>query len=94
MILKCVSSLGMGTNNPSFIKGNEYEVMDMTNDGRYYVVTENGTCIDVPLRGSFWEFVVIDYEQEDKQEQEDIIFEIESLIKQLNHEFDKLKNLI
>ena len=90
MILKCVSSLDMGIDNPSFIKGNEYEVMDMTNDGCYYVATENGTYIDVPLRGSFWEFVVI----EDKQEQEDIIFEIESLIKQLNHEFDKLKNLM
>ena len=90
MILKCVSSLDMGTDNPAFIKGNEYEVMDITNDGRYYVATENGTYIDVPLRGSFWEFVVI----EDKQEKEDIIFEIESLIKQLNHEFDKLKNLI
>ena len=90
MILKCFSSLDMGTNNPAFIKGNEYEVMDMTNDGRYYVVTENGTYIDVTLKGSFWEFVVI----EDKQEQEDIIFEIESLIKQLNHEFDKLKKLM
>ena len=90
MILKCISSLDMGTNNPAFIKGNEYEVMDMTNDGRYYVVTENGTCIDVSLSGTLWEFVVIDYEQE----QEDIIFEIESLIKQLNHEFDKLKNLM
>ena len=90
MILKCVSSLDMGTNNPAFIKGNEYEVMDMTNDGRYYVATENGTYIDVPLSGTLWEFVVI----EDKQEKEDIIFEIESLIKQLNHEFDKLKNLI
>ena len=66
----------------------------MTNDGRYYVVTENGTYIDVTLSGTIWEFVVIDYEQEDKQEQEDIIVENESLIKQLNHEFDKLKNLI
>ena len=94
MILKCVSSFDMGTDNPAFIKGNEYEVMDMTNDGRYYVATENGTYIDVPLRGSFWEFVVIEDKQEDKQEQEDIIFEIESLIKQLNHEFDKLKNLM
>ena len=90
MILKCVSSLDMGTDNPAFIKGNEYEVMDITNDGRYYVATENGTYIDVPLRGTLWEFVVI----EDKQEKEDILFEIESLIKQLNHEFDKLKNLI
>lgn len=94
MVLKCVSSFDVDTNNPSFIKGNEYEVMDMTDNGRYYVATENGTYIDVPLKGSIWEFIVIDYEQEDKQEQEDIIFEIESLIKQLNHEFDKLKNLI
>ena len=90
MKLECVSSLDVGTDNPSFIKGNEYEVMDTTDDGRYYVATENGTCIDVPLSGTIWEFVVIDYEQE----QEDIIFEIESLIKQLNHEFDKLKNLM
>ena len=90
MILKCVSSLDMGTDNPSFIKGNGYEVMDMTNDGRYYVVTENGTYIDVPLNGTLWEFVVI----EDKQEKEDIIFEIESLINQLNNEFNKLKKLI
>lgn len=94
MILKCVSSLDMGTNNPAFIKGNEYEVMDMTDDGRYYyVVTENGTYTDVPLRGLIWEFKIIDDEKE-RDEKEDIIFEIESLIKQLNHEFDKLKNLI
>ena len=88
MILKCVSSLDMGTDNPSFIKGNGYEVMDMTNDGRYYVVTENGTYIDVPLKGSLWEFVIIDCEQEE------IILEIEDLIKQLNDKFDKLKNLM
>ena len=90
MKLKCISSLDMGTNNPAFIKGNEYEVMDMTNDGRYYVATENGTYIDVPLKGLLWEFVVI----EEREEKEDILFEIESLIKQLNHEFDKLKKLI
>ena len=90
MILKCVSSLDIGTDNPAFIKGNEYEVMDMTNDGRYYVATENGTYIDVPLSGLLWEFVVI----EEREEKEDILFEIESLIKQLNHEFDKLKKLI
>ena len=94
MILKCVSSLDMGTNNPAFIKGNEYEVMDMTNDGRYYVVTENGTCIDVTLKGAIWKFELIEDKQEENKEREDIIFEIESLIKQLNHEFDKLKNLI
>ena len=88
MILKCVSSLDMGTDNPSFIKGNGYEVMDMTDDGRYYVTTENGTCIDVPLKGLLWEFKIVD------DEKEDIIFKIESLIKQLNHEFDKLKNLM
>ena len=94
MILKCVSSLDMGTDNPSFIKGNEYEVMDMTDDGRYYVTTENGTCIDVTLKGAIWKFELIEDEQEENEEQEDIIFEIESLIKQLNHEFDKLKNLM
>ena len=93
MKLKCVSSLDMGTNNPAFIKGNEYEVMDMTNDGRYYVVTENGTYIDVTLKGAIWKFKIVSDEKE-RDEKEDIIFEIESLIKQLNHEFDKLKNLI
>ncbi len=93
MILKCVSSLDMGTNNPAFIKGNEYEVMDMTNDGRYYVVTENGTYIDVTLKGAIWKFKIVSDEKE-RDEKEDIIFEIESLIKQLNHEFDKLKNLM
>ena len=95
MKLKCVSSLDMGTNNPAFIKGNEYEVMDMTNDGRYYVITENGTYIDVTLKGAIWKFELIEDEiLESKQEQEDILFEIESLINQLNHEFDKLKNLM
>ena len=95
MKLKCVSSLDIGTDNPSFIKGNEYEVMDMTDDGRYYVTTENGTYIDVTLKGAIWKFELIEDEILDcKQEQEDIIFEIESLIKQLNHEFDKLKNLM
>ena len=93
MKLKCVSSLDMGTNNPAFIKGNEYEVMDMTNDGRYYVVTKNGTYIDVTLKGAIWKFKIVDDEKE-RDEKEDIIFEIESLIKQLNHEFNKLKNLI
>ena len=95
MKLKCVSSLDMGTNNPAFIKGNEYEVMDMTNDGRYYVVTENGTYIDVTLKGAIWKFELIEDEiLESKQEREDILFEIESLINQLNNEFNKLKKLI
>lgn len=94
MILKCVSSLDMGTDNPSFIKGNGYEVMDMTNDGRYYVVTENGTYIDVTLKGAIWKFELIEDEQEENEEREDILFEIESLINQLNNEFNKLKKLI
>ena len=88
MKLKCISSLDVDTSNPSFIKGNGYEVINMTNDGRYYVATENGTYIDVPLKGSLWEFVIIDCEQEE------IILEIEDLIKQLNDKFDKLKNLM
>ena len=94
MILKCVSSLDMGTDNPSFIKGNEYEVMDMTDDGRYYVTTENGTCIDVTLKGAIWKFELIEDEKEENEEREDILFEIESLINQLNNEFNKLKKLI
>ena len=94
MILKCVSSLDMGTDNPSFIKGNEYEVMDMTDDGRYYVATENGTCIDVTLKGAIWKFELIEDEKEENEEREDILFEIESLINQLNNEFNKLKKLI
>ena len=94
MILKCVSSLDMGINNPAFIKGNEYEVMDMTNDGRYYVVTENGTYIDVALKGAIWKFELIEDEKEENEEREDILFEIESLINQLNNEFNKLKKLI
>ena len=94
MILKCVSSLDVDTNNPSFIKGNEYEVMDMTNDGRYYVITENGTCIDVTLKGAIWKFELIEDKQEENEEREDILFEIESLINQLNNEFNKLKKLI
>ena len=32
--------------------------------------------------------------QEEKKEKEDILFEIESLINQLNNEFNKLKKLI
>ena len=94
MKLKCVSSLDMGTNNPAFIKGNEYEVMDMTNDGRYYVVTENGTYIDVTLKGAIWKFELIEDEKEERKEKEDILLEIERLINQLNNEFNKLKNLI
>ena len=94
MKLKCVCSLDMGTNNPAFIKGNEYEVMDMTNDGRYYVTTENGTCIDVTLKGAIWKFELIEDEKEERKEKEDILFEIKSLINQLNNEFNKLKKLI
>lgn len=94
MKLKCVSSLDVDTDNPSFIKGNEYEVMDMTDDGRYYVTTENGTCIDIPLRGLIWKFELIEDEKEERKEKEDILFEIESLINQLNNEFNKLKKLM
>ena len=93
MKLKCVYSEDQGK-HPTFIVWNEYEVMDMTDDGRYYVTTENGTCIDVSLSGVIWKFELIEDEKEERKEKEDILFEIESLIKQLNHEFDKLKNLI
>lgn len=91
MKLECIYSSEF--RNPQFIKGNTYEVIS-GEDGRYCVVTEKGRKIYIPLNGKVWRFRIVRDEQEDKQEQEDIIFEIESLIKQLNHEFDKLKNLI
>ena len=86
MKLKCVYSEDQGK-HPAFIVGKEYEAYDKKGDV-YYVVTENGTYIDIPLNGSIWKFELIE------DEKEDILFEIESLIKQLNHEFDKLKNLM
>lgn len=86
MKLKCVYS-GEFSENPLFIKGNTYEVIS-GEDGHYYVTAEKGKNVYVPLNGRVWRFKIV------SDEQEDIIFEIESLIKQLNHEFDKLKNLI
>lgn len=91
MKLECVYSSEF--RNPQFIEGNTYEVISGEGE-RYCVVTEKGRKIYIPLNGKVWRFRIVRDEQEDKQEQEDIIFEIESLIKQLNHEFDKLKNLI
>ena len=87
MKLECVHSSEF--RNPRFIEGNTYEVIS-GGDGGYCVVTEKGKKMYVPLNGKIWRFRIV----RDKQEQEDIIFKIESLIKQLNHEFDKLKNLI
>ena len=86
MKLKCVYS-GEFPKNSSFIEGNMYEVIS-GEDECYYVTTEKGNNMYVPLNGKLWKFKIV------SDEQEDIIFEIESLIKQLNHEFDKLKNLI
>ena len=91
MKLECVYSGEF--RNPQFIEGNTYEVIS-GGDGRYCVVTEKGEKMYIPLNGKIWRFRIVRDKQEDKQEKEDIIFEIESLIKQLNHEFDKLKNLI
>ena len=92
MKLKCVYSEDQGK-YPAFIVGKEYEVYDKKGDV-YYVVTENGTYIDIPLNGSIWKFELIEDEQEENEEREDILFEIESLINQLNNEFNKLKKLI
>ena len=91
MKLECVYSSEF--RNPRFIEGNTYEVIS-GGDGRYCVVSEKGKKMYVPLNGKIWRFRIVRDKQEDKQEKEDIIFEIESLIKQLNHEFDKLKKLI
>lgn len=78
---------------PAFIVGKEYEVYDKKGDV-YYVITENGTYIDIPLNGDIWKFELIEDEKEERKEKEDILFEIESLINQLNNEFNKLKKLI
>ena len=87
MKLKCVCSNNFS--NKLFIEGNIYEAKAVGN-GDYLITTEKGNNIYAPLSGTVWKFEIL----ESEQEQEDIIFEIESLIKQLNHEFDKLKNLI
>ena len=92
MKLKCIYSEDLG-NHPAFIVGKEYKVHDREGD-RYYVITENGTYIDVIISGSVWKFEPIEDEKEEREEREDILFEIESLINQLNNEFNKLKNLI
>lgn len=94
MKLKCVYSGEQSEYKyPAFIVGKEYEVYDKKGDV-YYVVTENETYIDVPLKGSVWKFELIEDEKEERKEKEDILFEIESLINQLNNEFNKLKKLI
>ena len=92
MKLKCIYSEDLG-NNPAFIVGKEYKVCDREGD-RYYVITENGTYIDIVLNGRVWKFKPIEEDDEKKEEKEDILFEIESLINQLNNEFNKLKKLI
>lgn len=92
MKLKCVYS-GEFSENPLFIEGNTYEVIS-GEDEHYYVTAEKGSSVYVPLSGKIWKFKIVSDEQIVSDEREDIIFEIESLIKQLNHEFDKLKNLI
>ena len=92
MKLKCVYSSEF-SKNPLFIEGNMYEIIS-GEDEHYYVTTEKGSSVYVPLNGKIWRFKIVSDEQIVSDEREDIIFEIESLIKQLNHEFDKLKNLI
>ena len=94
MKLKCVYSGEQSKYKyPAFIVGKEYEVYDKKGDV-YYVVTENETYIDIPLNGSIWKFELIEDKKEERKEKEDILFEIESLINQLNNEFNKLKKLI
>lgn len=98
MKLKCIYSEDQGK-YPAFIVGKEYEVYDKKGDV-YYVITENGTYIDVIISGSVWKFEPIEDEKEEMEkkeemeEKEDILFEIKSLISQLDNEFNKLKKLI
>lgn len=89
MKLRCIDSKDKGK-YPAFIVGKEYEVYDREGV-KYYVVTENGTYMDVIINGCIWKFKLI---EDVEKEKEDILFEIESLINQLNNEFNKLKKLI
>lgn len=100
MKLKCVYSGEEESKYkfPAFMVGKEYEIYDKKGDV-YYVITENGTYIDIVLNGCVWKFKPIEDEKEEdekeeREEKEDILFEIESLINQLNNEFNKLKKLI
>lgn len=94
MKLKCVYSSEF-SKNPLFIEGNMYEVITTVDDKHYHVTTEIGKSIYVPLNGKIWRFKIVSEEQQDeKNRKEDILFEIESLISQLNNEFNKLKKLI
>ena len=92
MKLKCIDSRDQGK-YPAFIVGKEYEVYDREGV-KYYVVTENGTYMEVIINGSVWKFEPIEDEKEEREEKEDILFEIKSLISQLDNEFNKLKKLI
>lgn len=93
MKLECVYSSEF-SKNPLFIEGNMYEIIS-GEDEHYYVITEKGSSIYVPLNGKVWRFKIVSDEQEDEiNRKEDILFEIESLISQLNNEFNKLKKLI
>lgn len=91
MKLECVHSSEF--RNPHFIEGNAYEVIS-GGDGGYYVVTEKGKKMYVPLNGKVWKFKIIRDEQEENKEREDILFEIESLSIQLQNEINKLKELL
>ena len=91
MKLECVYSSEF--RNPQFIEGNTYEVIS-GGDGRYCVVTEKGKKMYLSLNGKVWRFKIVRDEKEENEEREDILFEIESLINQLNNEFNKLKKLI
>ena len=86
MKLKCVCSNNFS--NKLFIEGNIYEAKAVGN-GDYLITTEKGNNIYAPLSGTVWKFEILESER-----REEIIIEIESLIKQLNDKFDKLKNLM
>lgn len=92
MKLKCIYSIEESS-SPAFVVGKEYEVYNKEGDN-YYVMTENETCIDVVLNGYVWKFELIENGKEEIDEKEDILFEIKSLISQLDNEFNKLKKLI
>ena len=74
MKLKCVYSKDQGK-YPAFIVGKEYEVYDREGF-KYYVITENGTYMDVIISGYVWKFELIEDEKEQNEEREDILLRL------------------
>lgn len=76
MKLKCVYSSEF-SRNPLFIEGNMYEIIS-GEDEHYYVTTEKGSSVYVPLNGKIWRFKIVSDEQIVSDEREDIILKLKA----------------